>query len=130
MTEETAVTQSIADYYTAFSSLDVQAILPYFHQPALMIGPPGVRAVPDATALIAVFGPTMEGLKAREYRRSVFEFHRVKLMSETAAIAAGVAVRYKADGHELERVGITYVLHKSTAGWKIAVVVLDTDGLL
>lgn len=130
MTNEPAVTQAITGYYTAFSSLDAHAIVPFFHQPGLMMGPPGTLAVPDSDALIALFQPTMEGLRARGYGRSEFEFHRVKLMSETAAIAAGVAVRYKTDGSELERVGITYVLHKSTAGWKIVLIVLDTDGLL
>jgi hypothetical protein len=40
----------------------------------------------------------------------------------------GVAIRCRADGHELERVGVTYVLHKAASGWKFAVVVLhDPD---
>jgi hypothetical protein len=39
-------------------------------------------------------------------------------------LATGVALRYKTDGQELERVGVTYLLYKAESGWKIAVVVL------
>jgi hypothetical protein len=45
------------------------------------------------------------------------------------ALASGVAVRYRADGQELERVGVSYVLHKADEDrWAIAVAVVhDTD---
>ena len=45
------------------------------------------------------------------------------------ALASGVAVRYRADGQELERVGVSYVLHKADEDrWAIAVTVVhDTD---
>jgi hypothetical protein len=36
---EADVTQVLADYYRAFSTLEVQAVLPYFHEPSLLIGP-------------------------------------------------------------------------------------------
>jgi hypothetical protein len=39
-------------------------------------------------------------------------------------LVTGVALRYKVDGKELERVGVTYVLHKVDTGWKIAVLIL------
>ena len=52
----------------------------------------------------------------------------VKSLSATATLVTGVAVRYKLDGQELERVGLTYVLHKGDTGWKIAVLIIhDTD---
>ncbi len=44
MSNEADVTQFLTDYYTAFSTLDIQVILPYFHEPALLIGPLGVLA--------------------------------------------------------------------------------------
>jgi hypothetical protein len=39
-------------------------------------------------------------------------------------LAVGVAIRRKTDGQELERVGVTYLLHKTESGWKFAVFVL------
>ena len=128
MTNEAVVTQVLADYYSAFSTLDVQAILPYFHQPVLLIGPPGVLAAPTSAVLSSIFAPVIEDIRARGYGRSELSLQQVKLLSATAALASGVARRYKADGQELERVGVTYLLHKADPGWKIAVVVLhDTD---
>ena len=125
------VTRMLADYYNAFSTLNIEAIKPYFHQPALIIGPPGVVAVPTSDALAAFFAPTIEALRAKGYARSEFTSVQVKQLSATAVSASGVAVRYKSDGQELSRVDITYLLHKTEADWKIAVMVLgDTGGAL
>jgi hypothetical protein len=119
-----AVNQVIADYYRDFSTLNVQAILPYFNQPSLLVGPQGVIPMPDRAAVVAVFGPVMEGLRAKGYGRSELELGSVKSLSSSAALIGGVAVRYKTDGQQLERVGITYVLHKTESGWKFATVIL------
>jgi hypothetical protein len=119
-----AVNQVIADYYRDFSTLNIQAILPYFNEPSLLVGPQGVIPIPDSAALAAVFGPVMEGLRAKGYGRSEFEPGYVKSLSSSAALIGGVAMRYKADGQELERAGITYVLHKTECGWKFATLIL------
>jgi hypothetical protein len=37
-----AVNQVIAEYYRDFSTLNVQAILRYFNEPSLLVGPQGV----------------------------------------------------------------------------------------
>jgi hypothetical protein len=116
--------QVIADYYRDFSTLNVQAILPYFHEPAMLVGPQGVISIPDRTAVAAVFGRVMEGLRAQGYGRSEFELGDVKVLSSSAAIVSGVAVRYKTDCQQLERVGITYVLHNTENGWKFVTVIL------
>jgi hypothetical protein len=123
MTNE-ALNQVIADYYRDFSTLNVQAILPYFNKPSLLVGTHGVIPIADRAALVAVFGPVMEGLRAKGYGRSELELGYVKLLSSSAALIGGVAVRYKTDGRELERVGVTYVLHKTESGWKFATVIL------
>jgi ketosteroid isomerase-like protein len=123
---EDAVNQVLTDYYKAFSTLTVQSILRYFHQPALLIGPSGV--IPTPEAVVPIFGPVMENLRQREYRRSEFNLQQLRLLSATSALAMGVAIRYKTDGQEMERVGITYLLHKGDSGWKFAVMALhDTD---
>jgi hypothetical protein len=119
-----SVNQVIADYYRDFSTLNVQAILPYFNEPSLLVGPHGVIPVPNHAALLAVFGPVMEGLRAKGYGRSEFELDYAKSLSSSVSLIGGVAVRYNADGQLLERVGITYLLHKTESGWKFATVVL------
>jgi hypothetical protein len=119
-----AVKQVLTDYYKAFSTLNVQSILSYFHQPALLIGPSGVIALPTAEAVVPIFGTVMESLRQREYGRSVFSLRQLQLLSATSALAMGMAIRYKIDGQEMERVGITYLLHKDASGWKFAVMAL------
>jgi NTF2-like protein (DUF6841) len=119
-----SVNQVIADYYRDFSTLNVHAILPYFNEPSLLVGPHGVIPVPNHAALLAVFGPVMEGLRAKGYGRSEFELDYAKSLSSSVSLIGGVAVRYNADGQLLERVGITYLLHKTESGWKFATVIL------
>jgi hypothetical protein len=119
-----AVNQVMADYYRDFSTLNVQAILPYFTVPSFLVGPQGVIPIPDRTALVAVFGPVMDGLRAKGYDRSELELGYVKSLSSSAALIGGVAVRYTGDGQPPERVGVTYVLHKTETGWKFATLIL------
>ena len=123
-TDEAAVTRVLADYYSAFSTLEIQAILPYFHEPSMLIGPEGLLAAPTSAVLAAALTPAMDGLRARGYGRSELSVRSVKPLSATATLVTGVAVRYKLDGQELERVGVTYVLHKADARWKIAVLII------
>jgi len=124
MTSEAVVTDVLADYYRAFSTLNMEAILPYFHEPALVIGPPGVAAVPTSAAWAAIIAPLIEDLRKKGYSRSEFTVEKVTELSANAVLVSGVAIRYKTDGSELERVGISYLMHKAQAGWKIAVMVV------
>lgn len=123
-----ALKMLLAEYYRDFSSLNVQSILKYFHEPCLLVGPQGVIPVPDRAALAAVFGPVMEALRARGYGRSELELGSVKTLSSSAALLGGTAVRYTRDGEQMDRVGVTYLLHKTEGGWKFATLILhDPD---
>lgn len=86
---EDAVNQVLTDYYKAFSTLTIQSILRYFHQPALLIGPSGVIALPTPEAVVPIFGPVMEGLRQREYHRSEFSLQQLRLLSAPSALAMG-----------------------------------------
>jgi len=124
------VSRVLTDYYSAFSRLDAQGILPYFYEPCLLVSPDGVATTPTHAALAAAFTPVMEDLRARGYARSALTKLRVKPLSATTTLASGIAVRYKADGQELERAGVTYLLQKADNGWKIAALVVhDKDNV-
>ena len=101
------------------------------HEPSLLISPLGVTGAPTGAAVVQAFTPPMQALRARGYGRSELTMLNLQQLSATATWASGVAVRYKADGAELERAGVTYVLNKSGGEWKIAVTILhDADGAL
>lgn len=125
MTDQKEAIRVLTDYFAAFSTLNVQAFLPYFHEPSLLIGPQGIIAAPTHAVLAAAFAPAIASLRARGFHRSELSVRQSKMLSATAALVTGVAKRYKADGRELERVGVTYILHKNKVGWKIAVIVLQ-----
>ncbi len=124
MTDETAVRQTLDEYYRAFSTLSVQAILPYLNQPALLIGPLGVVPLPTPPAIEPIFGPVMESLRTRGYGRSELGSREIRMLGAQSAFATGIAIRYRSDGEELERAGITYLLRKTDDAWKIVVMVL------
>jgi hypothetical protein len=74
--------------------------------------------------LANAFAPVIEGLKAKRYGRSEFVEPQVTMLTETAALVRGVAVRYAATGPEIERIQISYLMHRSETGWKIAMMVV------
>jgi hypothetical protein len=68
-----------------------------------------------------VFTPMMKDLSSRGFNRSELSLRYGQRLSDTMAVLIGVAIRYKADGSELERVGITYIVRKQNADWEITV---------
>ena len=132
MDDQAAVRRVLTEYYSAFSTLDAGAVLPYFHEPSMMVVPGvGVIATPTHEVLTAVFKVSMEALQARGFARSELTNLNLKRLSATTMLAGGIAVRHRADGQELDRAGVTYLLHKTDSAWKIAVLVVhDADGAL
>jgi len=122
--EEAAAAQVLADYYRAFSSLDAQAVRPYFHQPSQLVSPAGVVATPTRAALAAAFQPMMDALRTRGFAKSELIDLHLKRLSATTVIAGGVAVRTKTDGQELERAGVVYLLQNTNGEWQIATIVI------
>lgn len=124
MDNQQAVIRTLRDYYAAFSTLDVPAVLPYFHQPSLLIGPQGVFAAATHDVLTTALTTIIDSLRARGFGRSELSVGRVESLSATATLVTGVAIRYMVDGQELERVGVTYVLYNADSHWKIAVLIV------
>jgi hypothetical protein len=126
--DQTELVRVLNEYYSAFSTLKVEAVLPYFHEPSLLIGPQGPFAATTHALLATAFTPAMEGLRARGFGRTELRVRTLKSLSATAALVGGVAQRYKIDGQELDQAGVTYALHKGEAGWKIAAIIIhDPD---
>jgi hypothetical protein len=118
--------ETVHQYYGAFSTLDLSAIVPYFNEPCMLIGPQGVFTAANREGLANAFVPLIEGLKAKGYGRSEFVEAKATQLGETAALVQGTAVRYTAAGPEIERLGICYLMRRAGAGWKIAAMVLQS----
>ena len=71
-----AVTQVLTDYYTAFSTLDAQAVLPYFHEPSQLVSPGGVVPTPTRAAVAAAFQRVIDGLRTNaEWQIAMVAIH-------------------------------------------------------
>jgi len=117
--------ETIHEYYKAFSTLDLSAIVPYYCEPTMTIGPQGVASAATHAALTGLLAPLIDSLKARGYGRSEFVQPHVTPLGAADALVRGVAVRFTAAGPELERVPLSYLMHRSGAGWKIAVLLVE-----
>ena len=126
--EKAAVTEVFKGYARAWDSLDMQRILPYYHEPLIFITAAGVRSLATRGDIEAWVKTIFTRITERGYARGEYPQLHVKQMSPSVAMASGLYVRYKKDGQELERLGATYVLHKTSDGWKIAVLVAHDPG--
>ena len=116
---------TILEYYRVFSTLDVNAIASYFCEPSMTVAPQGMFAATNRAALADSLAPLVHSLKAKGYGRSEYVQPEVTALGETAALVRGVAVRYTPTGSELERIPLTYLVRRTDAGWKIAVLVAE-----
>src|SRR5438067_462393 len=117
--------EAIHEYYKAFSTLELSAIVSYFCESSMTIAPQGVLSAESRAVLADSLAPIVEGLRAKRYGRSEFIQPDVTMVGETAALVRGMAVRYTAEGSEIERIPVAYLMHRSEAGWKIAVLVVE-----
>ena len=116
---------AIRDYYKAFSTLELNACLPFFTQPCMFVGLQGTFAVANQEDLARVLGPIVETLRTKDYQRSEFLQTKLTTVTENAALVRGVAVRYRVSGTELERVPVSYLMYQVGDVWKIAVELFD-----
>jgi ketosteroid isomerase-like protein len=115
------VTETLRDYYAASNRDDFRGMVSHYHEPVMWIGAGGVTSCPtraEAAALVAQFIARVRAMGA--VRTEWAEFH-IKEMSDKLAVADIALVRFTADGREVERTAFAYLLHKTAAGWKIAV---------
>jgi hypothetical protein len=117
--------ETLREYYKAFSTLDVSVIVSYFCEPSMTIAPQGMFSAATRGTLAESLVPMLESLRAKGYARSEFVDPQIVQIGEADALVRGVAVRYTAAGPELERVRLSYLMHRTAAGWKIAVLVAE-----
>jgi len=130
--KKTVLRQVLNDYASAFHNFDGPRVLPYYHEPLVLIGPAGVSVIATHADAKAWMNAFWKRLRERGFTRaSKFSPLHVKQVSSSAAMASVQFVRYAGGGRDLERIGATYVLHRTHAGWKIAVIVThDPNGVL
>lgn len=117
--EEAAVEQLMRAYEQAWSKHDADAVSAFYLEPALRVSKGGPIVRPTRNDQKLLFSGLLQGLVERGYAKSDWERMDVRLLDAQTAIVSGVTVRYKADGSLMERLGVTYLLWKTSDGWKI-----------
>ena len=103
----------------------MNAIVSYFCEPCMSVGPQGVFSVGTRTELAKALNAFVEDLREKGYAKSEFTDSELTPLTERAVLLKGNAVRYVGGGQELERLSISYLMSFTSDGWKIAVMVLD-----
>lgn len=118
--------ETLLQYYRTFSTLDLSAIVSFFSEPSMTIARQGVLSAANHGTLADSLAPLVQSLRTKGYGRSEFIEAQVTMLGESDALVRGVAVRYTAAGPELERIRLSYLMHRSDDGWKIAVLVAES----
>jgi uncharacterized NTF2-like protein DUF6841 len=121
VTDLTAVTRVMHDYFEAYSRGDMAAVMKIISVPFMISGPKGFTSYTTADDTLNMYAKFRDAAVKQGYAKTEWIDLGVKLLGATYAIAAGTYVRYKTDGRELNRSGGTYLLNKIDGVWKIAV---------
>jgi ketosteroid isomerase-like protein len=119
--EKAAVIQMLRDYYAAATKQDLPGTVAYYHEPVTFITSRGVACFRTHDDAAPVLKQLFERFRELGVVRNDWAEAHCKLLGETSAAASVVVARYRADGQEAERVGWTYLMHKTGGEWKIAV---------
>ena len=115
----TEVSATLQAYEAAWGRHDAAGIASFYYEPAMRVSRGGPVVRPTRADQEAFFAGLVRGLTERGYARSEWEAVEVRLLDAQTAIASGVTVRYKSDGSVMERLGVTYWLRETDAGWRI-----------
>ena len=128
--ETAAIHQVVQGYYDAFAN-DFPTAAQFFGEPTLIVLPKEVITLTNRADIGAYISRVLAGLKAGGYSTTNISEPRTKMLNRTTALYGAIAIRMKTDDTELQRIGVTYLLHKDSDGWKIhELIVTDVDKLI
>ncbi len=121
--QENAVADVVNEYYDAFIKNDMRRALALHDESVLFVAISGIIATVTHDEGAKWFAKAHDVLPAN-YSHSKFTNIRIKQLSEALAIVSGIDVKYDNSGNDLQRSGSTYVLRKTSTGWKIAAILM------
>jgi len=131
MSSREAVTDVLCAYYEALSAGTISGIARFFDDTVTMISLTGSNAVSGVANIEGVFANLLEtwkGLGLRStigYDRSQFD---VRDVQANVKIVQTRLSNFKQNGEVFETWNCTYVLCKSSDGWKISLATFDDKG--
>ena len=120
----TPVIEAFSRYAQAFRSLDPRAMPAHFHEPALMITPDGVHALPDPVAVERLYARIMAELPAMGYARTAFSPLEERRLGKELSVLTGSGSWVDSAGKKLNSFGLTYTLRRTDQGWRIVTAII------
>ena len=128
--EKDAIHKAVSDYFDAFGRSAAEAAT-FYGEPTLLVLPNQVKVLSKRADVEDFLAKTLTGLTPLGYSYSKVVDPRIRLLNATTAIYSTVAVRFKADGTEMQRLGVTYLRQKDNSAWKIReIIATDLDKLV
>lgn len=106
----------------AFSDLDFDAWLSHFCAPRTVISKGVVFSSSSYEDTRSMMQPVFDSLRQRGFSHTRLDECRIKLFSDTSAMASTVWTRLDGTGEVIETLGATYTLVAAGGAWKVAVV--------
>ena len=133
--DKVAATRALVTYFGAFIDAvrtgDAAAVSQHLTEPFISIDPSKTVVFATRADFEVWLRPVLGGMKERGYDHSKWPQLDLKLLSKELAVASTLVVRYKSDGTEFGRAGVTYMMRKVEDRWKIvALTVHDTAAVL
>lgn len=110
-------------YTQAFGALDAGAVARFFHEPALLITPKDVIALPTAAAVEQTYARIM-GDMPPDYVRTEFRGLSERLVGDDLAIVTGNGSWKNASNDDIMPFGMTYTLKRTADTWRIVAAVI------
>ncbi|MDY6784868.1 MAG: cytochrome P450 [Cyanobacteriota bacterium] len=125
--EEQAIIERLIQYEENFvvdetRTWNEQSITPFYTEPAMMVADQrGPIPLPNRGVLGAVYKAIISPLIPDNFARTATLMMTVKQLGKTTAIVHTLNIRYRQDGSEMTRFGVTYIMSKQEGQWKIAI---------
>ena len=130
MSREQEVRSVIEGIAVAFSRLDVDRWLSFFTPQHTFVHHDSVFVARSIEDTRDAFAPMLAGLRKSGFRRSALDVCNVAFLGPRIAVASTIWRRLGNNDTLLEKIGATYTLLETPAGWKVAVATVHDDDVL
>jgi len=111
----------LRDYVRAFESLQGERVVPFYLLPCTFIRPDGTWVVQDESTALVLANHMIEHARSQGYHRTKTVGAHGRMLAANLQELTGTFVRYNAAGEAIARLGFTYVVRLTDAGWRIIV---------
>jgi hypothetical protein len=126
--ETSGALEAFRFYTQAFQALDARAVAQQFHQPAFIITPKDVLALPTIEAVEQAYTQVMADMPP-DYARTEFSPISEHRLSDDLTMVSGSGVWKNAANEDLRSFGMTFTLRRSGRAWRIVVATIHApDG--